>query len=203
MPPAIAVPPALLSLILHAFLIPLFGITATRLYALVYQPLLTSTITDSQAIHCPPVPLPTVHLQGPLHPLLPSLRRYRLHLLETPRQPAVFVDQNPSLPALPPGIVQIRSAPSCSPHRYALNYPHSFLLLRSLLYAQNSALCALFTLARYSAPFLCSWLGHTPNPPGDTLRRVPCMYSNSKYCPSCLYICRSILHYKTDGCVLA
>ncbi|KAJ7239812.1 hypothetical protein C8J57DRAFT_1527857 [Mycena rebaudengoi] len=94
-------------------------------------------------------------------------------LLETLRQPAVFVDQNPSLPALLLRIVQIRSASSCSPHQYALNYPHSLLLYRSLLYAQNSALCALFTLARRSALFLCSWLGHTPNPPSDTLGRVP------------------------------
>ncbi|KAJ7235193.1 hypothetical protein C8J57DRAFT_1530886 [Mycena rebaudengoi] len=114
MPPAIAVPPALLSLILHAFAIPLFDITAARLCALVTSPFFaTSTIADSQARH-PPLP-------------------------------AVSVDQNPSLPALPPRIVPIQSASSCSPHQYAVNYPHSLLLLHSLLCAQDSALCAFYS----------------------------------------------------------
>ncbi|KAJ7236814.1 hypothetical protein C8J57DRAFT_1529880 [Mycena rebaudengoi] len=92
-----------------------------------------STIADSQARHPPLVQLSTHPPQGPSHSLMPTF-------LKILRQPAVSMDQNPSLPALPPRIVPIRSASSCSPHQYAVNYPHSLLLLHSPLYAQDSAL---------------------------------------------------------------
>ncbi|KAJ7232343.1 hypothetical protein C8J57DRAFT_1578955 [Mycena rebaudengoi] len=135
-------------------------------------------LSASSPLH-PPSPrgvvrlLPAVHPQGPLHPLLPNPRPYRQALLKTLRQPAVSLDQTPSLTALPPRIVHIRPPLSYSRPQYTLNHPHSLLLLHSPLYAQNSAPCALFALARHSPPFLCSWLGHTPYPPSDALGHVP------------------------------
>ncbi|KAJ7271750.1 hypothetical protein C8J57DRAFT_1226329 [Mycena rebaudengoi] len=67
MPPATAVPPALLSLILHAFSIPLFGITAARLYSV-------GIVLQSPPICSKLSPLPSALFFSPVRSKLRPLR---------------------------------------------------------------------------------------------------------------------------------
>jgi hypothetical protein len=71
-----------------------------------------------------------------------------------------------------------RPPPICS----TLSQLHSASLFS--LCTQNCALCSLFSLSHRSPPFLCSWFGHTPYPPGDALGRLPQVLPRSKFWPT-------------------
>jgi hypothetical protein len=92
---------------------------------------------------------------APISPQLAHRHSSLPYPLKSLCQPTFFLDQTPSPPALSSRKVRTRSTSSCSHHQCVLHHPNSIMCPYSHLYAQNCALCALFSSPRHFPAFLC------------------------------------------------